>query len=357
MTSGGTSRSIAEKLDPRDNALNLLRLLLAGLVIVSHAWPLGGFGGDPRIGDLKLGTFAVGGFFAISGYLITSSRDRTALSTFAMRRALRIVPGLWVCVVVTAFCVAGLVGLTHGGWDLSGAVTFVATKGVLLESHQMVGTTLTPAPFPDAWNAPLWTIRYELLAYLAVGVLGGMGAWWRRPAPAVVLLGVASVASGLVGDFDGTAGSRTAALAPFFLAGVVVLRYSSRLPLTGRGAAAAVAALVVVLSVGYGQELAPLPLAYLLIWAAAAAPGPLRRIGATHDLSYGVYLYGWPVAQLLVLAGAPAAGLWAFTAACLLAVIPIAAASWFLVERPAMRTSARRQRVAPPTTVPAVSSP
>jgi hypothetical protein len=46
--------TLRDALATRDNALNFVRLVLAGLVIVSHTWPIGGFGADPRFGDLSL---------------------------------------------------------------------------------------------------------------------------------------------------------------------------------------------------------------------------------------------------------------------------------------------------------------
>lgn len=72
----------------RDNALNLIRLLLAVLVIVSHAFPIAGFGADAAFGGLGLRSFAVGGVFAISCYLITQSRYRSDLTTYSIERAL-----------------------------------------------------------------------------------------------------------------------------------------------------------------------------------------------------------------------------------------------------------------------------
>src|SRR3712207_9395911 len=69
----------------RRNSLNFLRLVLATLVIVSHAWPLGGLGEDPHVGAVTLGYFAVAGFFAISGWLITESRFASELPRHAWR--------------------------------------------------------------------------------------------------------------------------------------------------------------------------------------------------------------------------------------------------------------------------------
>jgi peptidoglycan/LPS O-acetylase OafA/YrhL len=93
--------TIAARLDLRSNSLNLVRLVLATAVIVSHAWPIGGFGDDPAIGDVNLGHLAVGGFFAISGYLIAQSRLVNRPARYAAKRAMRILPGFWVCLLVT----------------------------------------------------------------------------------------------------------------------------------------------------------------------------------------------------------------------------------------------------------------
>src|SRR3954468_7575058 len=85
-----TGRPAARRLadfPARRNSLNALRLALAVLVIVSHAWPLGRFGNDPRLGALTLGEVAVAGFFAISGWLITQSRLSGGLAGYAWRRS------------------------------------------------------------------------------------------------------------------------------------------------------------------------------------------------------------------------------------------------------------------------------
>ena len=63
----------------------------------------------------------------------------------------------------------------------------------------------------------------------------------------------------------------------------------------------------------------------------------LRKIGSRNDLSYGVYIYGFPVQQLLFLTGASSLGPLAFAGVACVTVLPFAAMSWLLVERPAMR--------------------
>ena len=54
------------------------------------------------------------------------------------------------------------------------------------------------------------------------------------------------------------------------------------------------------------------------------------------DLSYGLYIYHWPVAQLLVVGGLAARGEAPFVAAALALALGLALASWHWIERPAL---------------------
>ncbi len=82
------------------------------------------------------------------------------------------------------------------------------------------------------------------------------------------------------------------------------------------------------------STLAPLPLAYLLLWLGGVLP---TRVGAKNDISYGVYIYAFPVQQLLALAGVQRFGVIPMMVASTICTIPLAWSSWVLVERPAMR--------------------
>src|SRR5690554_1974512 len=88
--------TLGSALQGRSNSLGVIRLVLALLVIVDHAFPLGGFGLDPvwelTRGQASLGLLAVGGFFAISGYLIAKSGLSGDVVQFLWRRFLRIFP-------------------------------------------------------------------------------------------------------------------------------------------------------------------------------------------------------------------------------------------------------------------------
>jgi peptidoglycan/LPS O-acetylase OafA/YrhL len=338
--------SLDRKLDPHDNALNLIRLVLAGLVIVSHTWPIAGYGDDPSLGDMKLGLIAVGGFFTISGYLITRSRHRSTFWSYSWRRALRILPGYWVCLVFTAFVVAAIGGAVRGGWTPGAAWHFVYSNFDFRNGDLLIGKTLAGAPFPEAWNGSLWTLFYEVGCYVLLG-LAFLVPFVRRLTWLLPILFVASTICSLVVHAQGVTGAteRWFLLGTFFLAGASLFSFSERIPLSWQFGAAAAALFFLCSILGVGRSLSPLPLAYLLLWLGAALPKNLRKLGSKNDYSYGTYLYAFPVQQTLVLTGLQHAGPVAFILVSVAVTAPLAVLSWHLVERPVQRLKSWRLRV------------
>lgn len=339
--------------DLRDNAFDAIRLALAGAVIVSHAFPVGGLGVEPHLGDIKLGTLAVAGFFAISGFLVTGSRLRTSALDFARRRFLRIFPGYWCTLLFTGFVAAWTGGVVRGGWSVTDAARYVGTNVAMFFGTALDPATLAGAPLQGSWNGSLWSLRYEVLCYVALGTVLGL-AWvvrrdWLWPV-ALVASSLASmvVRPGLPHGFV----ADVLLVTPYFLAGVVFFFLQDRLPLSVPGAVLSLVVLALTMVSGVASALAPLPLVYLLVALAASLPQWLRNWGRVADLSYGTYLYGFPVQQLLVLAGVNRNGPAVFVASSLAATVPLAVLSWVCVERPAMRRRSRRR----PDQVPGVTS-
>lgn len=333
-----TSRVV---LDPRRNSLNALRLALATAVLVSHAWPLGGRGGDPGLGDENLGGWAVAGFFALSGYLVTGSRLSAPTSwDFLARRVLRIYPAFLVVLLVVAFVFAPVSTLVDGshGYDAGASARFVvANLGLHVRQFDIPGT-LTTAPYPFAWDGALWTLSYEFACYLGVGALVALVPRARLGAGVVVVLvlGTLGSAAHLLRGADDGPGAQLVRLGTYFAAGALLYLLRDRIPLTAPAAALAAGLVVVTVLTGTFQVLAGLPLAYLLLYAAAALP--LHGVGRANDVSYGMYLYGFPVQQLIVVVLGPGAlPVAAYVVLSVAATVPFAWASWCWVERPAMR--------------------
>jgi peptidoglycan/LPS O-acetylase OafA/YrhL len=323
----------------RSNSLNAIRLLLAVLVIVSHSWPIGGFGDAPRWNGVSLGKCAVFGFFAISGWLITRSRLTSPLRSFGVRRFLRIYPGFVVALLVVAFAVAPLGSALGGGpYSVGDGVRHVVANATMDMRQFAVGATPVGVPYPAVWNGSLWTLYYEAACYVSVGLLlTVVGRRWFGPVVVGAWIGLTVLAVGQSAgwlEFSGFAGNFLE-LAPYFFAGATLFVLCARVPLHWLPAGLAVAWTAAVPLLGADPVLAALPIAYLMLWLGAVLP--LTSVGRRNDISYGMYIYAFPVQQLLVLLGVTHWGLVPYVATSVVATVPLAVLSWYLVERPAQR--------------------
>jgi peptidoglycan/LPS O-acetylase OafA/YrhL len=71
------------------------------------------------------------------------------------------------------------------------------------------------------------------------------------------------------------------------------------------------------------------------------------RLNLRNDLSYGTYIYAYPVQQLLVVMGLGSLNLLLFFAIATAATVPLAAFSWFVVEKQAISLKSRLNRKRP----------
>ena len=182
----------------------------------------------------------------------------------------------------------------------------------------------------------MWTLLWEFFCYLAVLALGLLGILARRSTVVVafVLLTATTVATayGPIGNYWVTLGSHFGLP---FVAGALIHHYQDRITLRSRYLLlAAVVVLVSCLLPDY-RVVGALPLAYLTLGLGAL--GKHERLRLREDLSYGTYIYAFPLQQVLALAGAARLGVAGFGLAALLVTLPVAAASWFVVEKPALR--------------------
>lgn len=330
----------------RPNSLNLVRLGLALAVVVSHSFPLGGFGSDPSLGGLNLGTGAVCGFFAISGFLISASRERLAPAAFFRARALRILPGFWVCLLLTAFVTAPLAGWMAGSsWSPASSVSYVVKNVAVWRGQAVITGTLEHVPYGYAWDDSLWTLPFEAMAYLVVMVLlvSAVRKHLRLVSTALFLFALVVV---LVVSLRVEAGwiapyiiARGSILAPYFVAGMVLYAWRDRVRVSPVLAVGAAVLLGVGLATGTTIVLAPLAFAYLMLYLGAVIP---PRWAQRNDISYGVYIYAFLVQQLLATAGFQHFGVLAFIIVSVIGAVALGWLSWLLVERPAMRFKPRR---------------
>ncbi|WP_208710845.1 acyltransferase [Sinomonas sp. R1AF57] len=356
------TRTLGEALTGSGNSLNALRLAFAACVIISHAWWLGGYGPEPALFGIKLGTAGVMGFFAISGYLITVSAGHSTAFEYATARFSRIYPGLVVSAVLVAFVAAPLGALiSRGRYSLSGAVAFLESAlGLLIGTADTppIGTSLLGNNDRLDWNGPLWTLTWEVLCYVLVGLAVFLAKRFSpggRSAPLVVLWLFAAASGAVAGKIlgGGFGPNRLEFVLPFvaiFMASSLLATIRHRVRVGPLPGFAAIVAVWAAYSTGYGTALAPLPFAYAVLSIGSLPQA--SRIGSRHDISYGVYIYGWPVQQLLAAARIPLqVPVLVYAALALVLVAPIGFLSCLLVEKPAQRVlralPARCRKAAP----------
>lgn len=304
--------------DPHDNGITGARLILASLVIVSHSVALAGLGLEPLVAETgaSLGFFAVIAFFTLSGFLLARSRERTDVVPFVRNRLLRIMPGYWLALIFGA-----VVALAFGA-SLKGATDYVTSNLSLL--IQGADSTEAFDGFPT--NGPLWSLRVEMVAYIALVMIPRR---WLRP----VALGefVILVALALDRNIADTA------LLLAFAFGVCAWLWRDRIPMVPL---VAIPAFLVGNAVFW--PLAVIACGYIGL-AMARLPWRLDR-----DLSYGVYVLAYPVQVAMATAGLP---LPVLVAGSFAVILPLAFLSWTFIESPALSLrghfDASRRRASP----------
>lgn len=351
---------LGQVFDPRSNALNAWRLALAAEVIFWHTFPIRGHLPSVRAVLQLLLCVGVDGFFAISGFLITASwMSNPRLRAYLAARALRILPGFYVCLIVTAFVFAPLSVAIQGGSPARLLFSFAPVEYVLKNSAVMwlkfdVGGTPHDIPNAGVWNASLWSLFWEVMCYLAVAAIGVAGLAnrrWVSPAILVVaMIGAVQMPPVTFPEvFNRPEGNMATALiflacrtAIMFSAGALLYQWRDVIP--ARWSLVAVSVVIVLLA---GQlpdyrVVAAVPLAYAVVVSGSLLHS--RRLRLRTDLSYGMYIYAYPTQQLLAVAGLLSLNPFVFCLTVAAATLPLAAASWFLVEKPARSLKARLKR-------------
>ncbi|TDV52846.1 peptidoglycan/LPS O-acetylase OafA/YrhL [Pseudomonas graminis] len=330
------------------NNFNLIRMLAATAVLISHSYPLA-LGHDAveplsKWIGLSLGELAVITFFCVSGFFISLSRDRAGNTTdFFTARFLRIYPGLTLVLLLSVFLVGPFfTTLSAPEYFRSDETYDYLTHNLTLFSmrFQLPGV-FENNPWPGI-NGSLWTLFYEVSLYILVGALGTFCFFseGRKFAGFVMFYAALYVSfkalmlnSTLVDDFYGTESFFTWSL-PFVL-GMSFYRYRQHIEHRFIGFLPFAVLAACTWRTPYFFECFVLAWTYLIFYLGFATHPVIAPYNQLGDYSYGVYIYAFPIQEILAHLfkgiGPLSMMLIAFPLVLLAAIF-----SWHVIERPAM---------------------
>lgn len=325
-----------------ENNFDFLRFFAASAVVIGHCYWLSGQGEVEPVrlftGSMDTADIAVNLFFVMSGFLIAASwiNSRSTLD-FAAKRALRIFPALAISTLLTTFVVGPLAtGLSLGEYLLNSQTVRYLSNMALITQFHLPGV-FADNPFPNTVNGSVWTLPYEVLMYTTLLLLGLFKLFGRI---AVLLVPLALIlihfhlapSLGLESDIL----RKTTRLGMFFFLGSALYLYRTSLPWNWKVALTLLALTLLSARTELWFYFHVLTLPYLTIYLAHLKIFRLSRFGRYGDFSYGIYIYSFPLQQLLMHWLGPQLPLPAFMALSLTVSIIIAAVSWHLIESPSL---------------------
>ncbi len=328
---------------PKNN-FDFWRVLAALLVLFSHQFALLGHPEPSVFPQLSLGASGVCIFFVISGFLVTQSwrLDPNALR-FVTRRLLRIWPGLIVVVLLSTFVLGPLVSNLSTAEYFRTEETWRYLKTLLMNIKYELPGVFTGNPYPRAVNGSLWTIPVEVRWYLVILFAGAAGLLKSRYLLLVASVILALYYFGIYGAMRDTKPIYFQEYGLFFLYGACLQMYQDEwrkhLVLS---TLLCIGSAIVFLLLGHAFVAFWLVLPCLIVYCGTASTPFVRGFGRFGDLSYGIYIYAFPVQQTIVwMTNARYPLPWTLALSVAMTLV-LAFASWHLVEQPALRFKPRR---------------
>lgn len=335
------------------NNFDFLRFAAASLVLFSHSYALSGNSvSEPLLrltGYESGGGLAVSIFFVISGYLVTASFLRSRCwRDFLIKRSLRLMPGLTAAVLFAVFVVGPLSTTLPLGEYFSATGTWLHLSNAIFVIRHALPGVFEQNPFPVAVNGSLWTLPVEAVMYLLLLCGGTAGLLTRGVVTGITCCWLAGT---ILAD-------QTTALAflplprqhqvyfllklgAYFFSGASLYLWREKVPLHAGIAGACLAATILTFKSGLGPFCLQIALPYLIIYAACSPLPVLRDFGRFGDFSYGIYLFAFPVQQLVISRWQGQVDLVAYMAVSFCLTFVLAVISWKLIESPALRLKRR----------------
>jgi len=337
-------RTAQDALTSHDNSFNLIRLILSFGVLFWHSWDLLGAVRpvtSPIIQHALFGS-TVNGFFIVSGFLVANAvRKNANLQIYALNRIFSIFPALFVTLVFTGFVLAPALAVITGvplTWTKPFA--YVLGNMFLFPMHWGIGGTLANTPIPVAWNGSLWTLPWQMLAYIFLWLFARWGrfnikALWSFNLACAVSLAFAPIFVDLSQTWQLRMIQTDLCFGFIFSLGMLAATYATRVVFTWKTMGLALGILTLSVAFDVFMPIGSAALSFLLLALGTSSLSP--KIIQKYDFSYGIYLYAFPVQQFLIGIGVASGDPRLFVLQSLAFTFPLAVLSRKFIERPAAK--------------------
>ena len=330
---------------PYNNNFKAMRLISALLVVLSHCYgskdPIAGV----TNGLLSGSAIAMPTFFFLSGLLVTQSLETSPTRlNFLWKRFLRLYPAAVAAVILTACLLGPLVStLPAGDYFTDHLFLRYLRTGLLTQIFYQLPGVFTHSPLGRSVNSSLWSLSLELKCYTGLFLLSFINPKIRYKLILIgvlVLLATATFYHQLE-PFGKKLIHPTFVLHPytgltvFFLTGSLCYHYRRNITVHPWWIPVIVALGGIAAFFGFFQTALYLLLPAFNCCLAVTGTSLVARLTPKPDLSYGLYVWAFPMEQLVINYLHPTTPtlLFVFT---LLLTIPLAVLSWYGVERPAL---------------------
>lgn len=335
----------------RENNFNIIRFVAAIMVIYGHMYYL--IGSNPKsYFGMPVSSIGVKIFFLISGYLIMQSYIRdTNILRYAIRRFFRIVPGLIGVVLFSILIVGPLFTTLPLGDYFRDPLTKIYLRNILFFINYNLPGVFAENIYPNAVNGSLWSLPVEVFMYIMLPFIISI---FRKLPKKPVILCLAIIMEGInIGRqvffsdlrvvIYGSNVIDALALIPYFFVGMLFCFDEMKRYLNFQ---LATALMLVGMMLDVSGKKGELVLFFILpyfIFSFAFAENPyFKKCFSKNDYSYGLYLYGFVIQQVLVNKLAYLGlSLNIFMILSTVVTMFFAVLSWHLIEKPCQKLGKR----------------
>lgn len=298
-------RSIILKLNSftykKSNNLQFIRFVAAIAVILSHSFSISGTGREffdsVTDGTLSLGGISVSVFFVCGGYLIMkSARRNSTFSGYFSARAKRIFPPLWLTVIVSIVWGGAISLIPLKEYFMSAQTYKYLLNGVLIPVHGLPGV-FESNPYGSTVNGALWTLSVEFVCYIMCFAVAKMHLDSKKR---YLLLSPLAVAAIVAERFLPPIIASAVRPSALFFIGMGYCIFEDKIELNVFAAAASAVAFAVTVYLEVPDVGVYIFLPYILFTLSFGIPQLPGIFGKLGDISYGIYLWGFPVQQSVV---------------------------------------------------------